>query len=111
MHEAISGRPSIDPPTLIIHEAVQSPATEEDTEEDEEATEEDEEATEEDEEATEEDEEVTESGSDSQEDVEPPTSAGRPPRKNINKFELLQFLEEDQFNRQQAALEDTFRKE
>ncbi|KAK5911559.1 hypothetical protein CgunFtcFv8_005722 [Champsocephalus gunnari] len=70
MHEAIGGRPSIDPPTLMDSataavasgsgststEAVQSQATVED-------------------------EEATESGSDSQECVEPSTSAAPPPRK------------------------------
>ncbi|KAF3854300.1 hypothetical protein F7725_022355 [Dissostichus mawsoni] len=70
MHEAIGGRPSINPPTLMYSataavasgsgststEAVQSQATVED-------------------------EEATESGSDSQEDVEPSTSAGPPPSK------------------------------
>ncbi|KAL3045388.1 hypothetical protein OYC64_013624 [Pagothenia borchgrevinki] len=96
MHEAIGGRPSIDPPTLMDSataavasgsgststEAVQSQATVED-------------------------EEATESGSDSQEYVEPSTSAGPSPR-NV----LLQFLEaeavkkEDRFNRQQAASEE-----
>ncbi|KAI9523180.1 hypothetical protein NQZ68_030528 [Dissostichus eleginoides] len=98
MHEAIGGRPSMDPPILMDSataavasgsgststEAVQSQATVED-------------------------EEATESGSDSQEDVEPPTSAGPPPCKKKRKTLLLQFLEaeavkeEDRFNRQQAA--------
>ncbi|XP_034059801.1 uncharacterized protein LOC117538309 [Gymnodraco acuticeps] len=100
MHEAIGGRPSIDPPTLMdsataalasgsgstYTEAVQSQATVED-------------------------EEATESGLDSQEDVEPSTSAGPPPRQK-KKSALLQFLEaeavkeEDRFNRQQAASEE-----
>ncbi|KAK5916172.1 hypothetical protein CesoFtcFv8_001694 [Champsocephalus esox] len=69
MHEAIGGRPSIDPSTLMDSatagvasgsgststEAVQSQATV--------------------------DEEAAKSGPDSQEDVEPSTSAGPPPRK------------------------------
>ncbi|XP_034083665.1 uncharacterized protein LOC117553723 [Gymnodraco acuticeps] len=101
MHEAIGGRPSIDPPTLMDSataavasgsgststEAVQSQATVED-------------------------EEAAKSGSDRQEDVEPSTSAGPPPRKK-RKRSLLQFLEVeaanegDRFNRQQAASEET----
>ncbi|KAK5906862.1 hypothetical protein CesoFtcFv8_004768 [Champsocephalus esox] len=100
MHEAIGGRPSIDPPTLMDSataavasgsgststEAVQSQATVED-------------------------EEATESGSDSQECVEPSTSAAPPTRKK-RKSPLLQFLEaeavkeEDRFNRIQAASEE-----
>ncbi|KAI9525173.1 hypothetical protein NQZ68_009374 [Dissostichus eleginoides] len=100
MHEAIGGRPSIDPPALMDSatatvasgsgststEAVQCQATVED-------------------------EEATESGSDSQEYVEPSTSADPPPRKK-RKTVLLQFLkaeavkEEDRFSRQQAASEE-----
>ncbi|KAK5933388.1 hypothetical protein CgunFtcFv8_013874 [Champsocephalus gunnari] len=62
--------------------------------------------------ATVEDEEAAKSGSDSQEDVKPSTSAGPLPRKKRNRS-LLQFLEagaakeEDRFNRQQAASEET----
>ncbi|KAI9545981.1 hypothetical protein NQZ68_032063 [Dissostichus eleginoides] len=99
MHEAIGGRPSMDPPILMDSamaalasgsgststEAVQSQATVED-------------------------EEATESGSDSQEDVEPSISAGPLPRKKNGKTLLLQFLEavkeEDRFNGQQAASEE-----
>ncbi|KAK5930437.1 hypothetical protein CgunFtcFv8_026672 [Champsocephalus gunnari] len=61
--------------------------------------------------ATVEDEEATESGSDSQECVEPSTSAAPPTRKK-RKSPLLQFLEaeavkeEDRFNRIQAASEE-----
>ncbi|KAK5933417.1 hypothetical protein CgunFtcFv8_013902 [Champsocephalus gunnari] len=100
MHEAIGGRPSIDPPTLMDSataavasgcgststEAVQSQATV--------------------------DEEAAKSGPDSQKDVEPSTSAGPPPRKKRNRS-LLQFLEVeaanegDRFNRQQAASEES----
>ncbi|KAK5922933.1 hypothetical protein CgunFtcFv8_020155 [Champsocephalus gunnari] len=60
-----------------------------------------------------EDEEAAKSGSDKQEDVEPSTSAAPPHRKIKCKPQLLQFLEaeaakeEDRFNRQQAASEDT----
>ncbi|KAK5936062.1 hypothetical protein CgunFtcFv8_021363 [Champsocephalus gunnari] len=73
MHEAIGGRPSIDPSTLMDSataavasgsgststEAVQSQATV--------------------------DEEAAKSGPDSQEDVEPSTSAGPPPRKKTKR--------------------------
>ena len=98
MHEAIGGRPSIDPPILMdsATAAVASGSGSTPTVQSQ---------------ATVEDEEATESGSDSQECVEPSTSAGPPPRKR-RKGVILQFLEaeavkeEDRFNRQQAAAEE-----
>ncbi|KAF3844508.1 hypothetical protein F7725_007671 [Dissostichus mawsoni] len=99
MHEAIGGRPSIDPPTLMdsVTAAVASGSGSTSTE----AVQS---------QATVEDEEAAKSASDSQEDVEPSTSAGPPPRAS-RKSQLLQFLKaakaDECFNRQQAATAET----
>eukprot|EP00064_Thunnus_orientalis_P013602 superscaffoldBa00002245_g13641 len=89
MHEAIGGRPSIDPPivmdpadTLSSMDAVASGSGSTSSE----AAQSQE---------TVEDEEALESDSDSRlEDIEPSTSASRPPRKKRH-FQVLQFLEEE----------------
>ncbi|KAF3859110.1 hypothetical protein F7725_021509 [Dissostichus mawsoni] len=99
MHEAIGGRPSIDPPTLMdsATAAVASGSGSTSTE----AVQI---------QATVEDEEATESDSDSQEDVEPSTYAGPPPRKKKRKSQFMEAeaaKEDKRFNRQQAATAET----
>ena len=101
MHEAIGGRPSIDPPILMDSACVAAVASCSGSTPTEAVQSQD----------TVKDEEATDSGSDSNlRDVEPSTSAGPCPRKRRKKFEVMQFLqeeaakEEERFERQHQAM-------